>query len=59
MCLICFPFRNSANSVKVNCGPLSDTNCSGNLCYANIALRTSVVFSEVIVVITTASGHFK
>ena len=59
MCLIRLFRRNCENSDDVNCGPLSETSCSGRPCGANIVLRTSIVFSDVVDDITATSGHFE
>ena len=61
MCLIPLALVNVANSsdVHVNCIPLTDTDCSGCQYCANNCCSTSMVFSEVVVLISITSGHFK
>ena len=47
------------NSVEVNCGPLSDANCSGSLYEENSCLRSLTLARAVIVLISMTSGHFE
>ena len=47
MCLILFARTNCSNSFDVNCGPLSETNCSGNSYRAKNDRRMSMLFKEV------------
>ena len=58
MCLIPLALVNVTNSSDVNCVPLSDTDCSGCQYRANSCHSTSMVFSEVVVLISITSGHF-
>ena len=59
MCLTPFNQRNSSNSLEVNCGPLSDTICSGRPNDANSCLNTLITFEVVVVVISMTSDHFE
>ena len=55
-CLIPLRFINIANSSDENWLPLSDTICAGIPLRENIDLRTSIVFVDVVVFISTISG---
>ena len=59
MCLMPFPFINSANSREVNCEPLSLTNCCGMPYRANKSRSFSIVASLVMLDITSTSSHFE
>ena len=48
MCLIPFPFMNSANSLDVNCAPLSKTSFSGNPKCEKIDSRVAIVCCAVV-----------
>ena len=50
---------NVANSSEENWLPLSDTICAGIPLRENIDLRTSIVFVDVVVYISTSAGHFE
>ena len=60
ICLMWLPFMNCLNSAEVNCGPLSETSCSGNPNCAKSVRKTLMVFKEVVACdITTTSGHLE
>ena len=48
--------RNSLNSSAVNCGPLSDTSCSGNPNEENNRHNSWMVADEVVEIIEITSG---
>ena len=52
-------FINVANSSDENWLPLSDTICAGIPLREHIELRASIVFVDVVVFISTSSGHFE
>ena len=58
-CLIPLRLINVANSSDENLLPLSDTICAGIPLRENIDPRTSIVFVDVVVFISTISGHFE
>ena len=58
-CLTLFLLRKSAISDNTNWGPLSDTSCSGRPYAAKIYLRMLTIFSVVVLIISTTSGHIE
>lgn len=54
-----FSYVNLANSEETNCGPLSDTICSGILCVENTCLKMVIVRAAVVCDISITSAHFK
>jgi len=59
---ICFTWlalRNSLNSSAVNCGPLSDTSCSGNPNEENKRCNSWMIADEVVEIIGITSGHLE
>ena len=59
MCLMPFIFINKSNSCDTNCGPLSDTNCSGRPYAENNRLNSSMVLVAVVLDISIISGHLE
>ena len=56
--LMPFYIINSLNSWAMNCGPLSDTNCSSKPCWAKINLNSLRVLSTVVLCIGLTSTNF-
>ena len=48
MCFTALFFKNVSNMAETNCGPLSDTSSSGRPHVAMYPLKTSTVFSDVV-----------
>ena len=59
ICFTPFSWKNSDNSAEMNCGSLSETNCSGEPYTANRCLRTSMVLCTLVEVISYTSGHLE
>ena len=50
---------NVSNSAETNCGPLSDTTCSGRPYDENNSRNTSIVLFDVVDCIIFTSDHFE
>ncbi len=59
MCFTRLLLRNHSNSSETNCGPLSDTSCSGRPYAANNFRNSLMVAEDVVVLISMTSGHFE
>ena len=59
MCFTPLDLKNSVNLFDVNCGPLSDTSCSGNPKAAKPFLSMVMVLSDVVDAISKISHHLE